>query len=145
MQFILLSCHWLVSVRTAAHSNVRTKAGCPSSSSDGPKRQEDVGLDGALWGLFRGRILEHVVLSDGTRGVIGRDTWCHRTGHVSSDGTRGVVGRDTWCHRTGHVVSSDGTRGVMRRDMWFHRTGHVVSSDGTRGVIRLGHALAQLD
>ena len=124
MQFILLSCHWLVSARTAAHSNVRTKAGRPSSSSDGPKRQEDVGLDGALWGLFRGRILEHV---------------------VSSDGTRGVVGRDTWCHETGHVVSSDGIRGVIGRDTWCHETGHVVSSDGTRGVIRLGHALAQLD
>jgi hypothetical protein len=124
--------------RTAAHCNGRLKAGLPScSSSDGPKKQEDVGLGGALSGLIRGRILGHVVSSDGTYGVTGRDTWCHQTGHVvSSDGTCGVIGRDTWCHQTGHVVSSDGTCGVIGRDIWCHWTGHVVSSDRTCGVIR---------
>jgi len=72
MLYSALSC---VRENRAAHSSVRPKAGLPSSSSsDGPKKQ-DVGLDGALSGLFRGRILEHVVLSDGTRGVIGRDMW----------------------------------------------------------------------
>ena len=137
--------------RTAAHCNGRLKAGLPSSSSsDGPKktrrRWSGWGAVGVISGSCTGTCgvigrdmwchrTGHVVLSDGTYGVTGRDTWCHQTGHVVlSDGTCGVIGRDIWCHWTGHVVSSDRTCDVIRRDTWCYQTGHVVSSDGTYGV-----------
>ena len=78
----------------AAHSNVRTKAGRPSgSSSDGPKDNKTVWM-GRRRGYF---------------GVVYWDRCCHQTGHVVlTDGTCGVIGRDTLCRQTGARVGTVG-------------------------------------
>jgi hypothetical protein len=96
MQFISLSCHQLVSVRSeqrTATSELRL-AVLLVLRPIYPKDKKTLVWMGRCRGYF---------------GVIYWDMWCYQTGHmVSSDGTRGVIRQDIWCHCTGHVMSSDG-------------------------------------